>query len=479
MVYPHKDKSLTLPQANASRERQNADMTQRKAKLVALSTLMFLPCSLPAEPLYGKPGLMVLCPATWLGEMAPYVAARSADFDVRCIALEDAMAGEDGVDAPERLKKFLYRQWRDGRLHYALLVGDAANFPVRWMVLDRKTEAAYNYAFYASDLYYADLARDDGSFDDWNARRDGFHGGYFGEVRGEHIKDSPINYDEISYVPEIAVGRWPVGDATELRAVIAKTLEWDRRASSGPPKALVLHAGGWVDVRERLGAMANGLAAAGWQIERQFFGDEKPMPTPQTVVAAILGGLEMVLHAGHGNAESWDACLGPAERDALVAAPPAIYFSVGCGTAHFAVEPPYDSYLDIAGLLHRGTNNGEVFRAEPPPPAALQPGRLNSTGLGKRLVLMPRAGAVAYIGCNTGAQPCAVSLLEGFVKSVAEGASRVGDAWKDAVAYYWRAERLPDLVPTDDWYPPSIFFQGMKFMLFGDPTLGLPKPAAP
>ncbi|MCX7599218.1 MAG: C25 family cysteine peptidase [Armatimonadetes bacterium] len=426
-----------------------------------------------------RPGLVVVCPAAWLSEMAPYVAARSAEFDVQCVALEDAMAGEDGMDAPERLKKFLYRQWREGRLQYALLVGDAATFPVRWMVLDRKTEPAYNYAFYASDLYYADLAREDGTFDDWNAQRNGFHGGYFGEVRGEHIKDSPINYDGISYVPEIAVGRWPVGEVAELRAVIAKTIEWERRLLSGPPKALVLHAGGWVDVRERLGAMADSLATAGWQTERQFFGGEKPMPTPETVKAAILGGLEMVLHAGHGNAECWDACIGPAEREALAAASPAVYFSVGCGTAHFAVEPPYDPYLDAAGILHRGTNNGEVFRAEPPPPASLQPGRLNSTGLGKRLLLMPRAGAVAYIGCNTGAQPCAMSLLEGFVKSVAGGASRVGDAWKDAVGYYWRAEKLADLAPTDDWYPPSIFFQGMKFMLFGDPALSLPKTATP
>lgn len=28
-------------------------------------------------------------------------------------------------------------------------------------------------------------------------------------------------------------------------------------------------------------------------------------------------------------------------------------------------------------------------------------------------------------------------------------------------------------LPTAGWYPPSIFFQGMKFMLFGDPSLDL------
>jgi hypothetical protein len=87
---------------------------------------------------------------------------------------------------------------------------------------------------------------------------------------------------------------------------------------------------------------------------------------------------------------------------------------------------------------------------------------------------MPHGGAVAYVGCNTGAQPCALTLLEGFTQALAPaGAHRVGDAWRAAVTHYWDAEHLATLAPDDGWYPPSIFFQGMKFMLFGDPTLPL------
>jgi len=34
--------------------------------------------------------------------------------------------------------------------------------------------------------------------------------------------------------------------------------------------------------------------------------------------------------------------------------------------------------------------------------------------------------------------------------------------------------KLGSLTPgPDDWYPPGIFFQGMKYMLFGDPSLPL------
>lgn len=39
---------------------------------------------------------------------------------------------------------------------------------------------------------------------------------------------------------------------------------------------------------------------------------------------------------------------------------------------------------------------------------------------------------------------------------------------------YHQAEHLETLKPNNDWYPPSIFFQGMKYMVFGDPALRLP-----
>src|SRR6185295_10019590 len=150
--------------------------------------------------------------------------------------------------------------------------------------------------------------------------------------------------------------------------------------------------------------------------ERQLYGAQEGVPSPASVLKSLQTGVDLALHVGHGSDEGWHACLGPAERDALATARPAVFFSVGCSTGHFCAEAPYQAYLDDAGLAHRGTNNGEVFTAPPPPPAALQPGRFNSTGLGERLLRMPHGGAVAYVGCNTGAQPCALTLLEGFTQ---------------------------------------------------------------
>lgn len=445
----------------------------RHVVLVVLLTLLAIPAGARADD---RPGLVVIAPAAWEADLAPYVELRRQAFDVRVAALEDVLRTVEGVDAPERVKRFLWRGWRDHGVRYALLVGDSDTFPVRWMVLDRVHAPAFHTAFYASDHYYADVARDDGSFDDWNAATDGHHAGYFGEVTGEHGKAGPINLDRVSYVPEVAVGRWPVSTRDDLRAVIAKTVAWEARAV-GPRRALLVHMGGWVDARGAYGAWADTLAGAGWSVERRLFG-EGGEPKPAEVVAALKGGVELAFHAGHGSDETWHGCLGPRERAALAGAPTAVMFSVGCGTAVFSTQPPYEPYLDVHGLLQRGTNAGQVFTEPPPPPAALQPGRLDATGLGERLVRMPSGGAVAYIGCNTGAQPCALTLQEGFTAAVAGGARRLGDAWNAALAHYWRAQRLADLKPDAGWYPPSVFFQGMKFMVFGDPALPLPAAGA-
>lgn len=416
---------------------------------------------------------VVVAPGAWKDALAPLVAARSKERPTTFVALEDVVASSDGVDPPERLKRRLHRAWKDEGAGFVLLVGDASVLPVRFMTLDRATTPAFDTAFYPCDLYYADVARADGSFDDWNASRDGEHARYFGEVHGETHKNGPIDFDRVSYVPELALGRWPVTDVAALSALVAKTLAWTPSTS---PRALFAHADGWVDARERVRAMATPL---GRRVELQLYGDPATTPSPASIVAAWKRGeLDYAFHVGHGSNESWVSCLSRADLAQLDTLRPAILMSAGCSTAHWCVEPPYQPYVDEHGVRHRGTNAGEVFTSPPPPPAWLQPspdGTGDEGGFGEELVRLPHGGAIAYIGCATGAQPCALTLLEGFTRALPQAAT-VGDAWRDAIAHYHAAEKLAELRPTDDWYPPSIFFQAMKFELFGDPTLPLRPP---
>jgi len=73
-----------------------------------------------------------------------------------------------------------------------------------------------------------------------------------------------------------------------------------------------------------------------------------------------------------------------------------------------------------------------------------------------------------------------IRISNGFVRALADAKEpRLGDCWASAIRFYFEHEHLATLKPNDDWYPPSIFFQGMKFMLFGDPSLRMPNNQPP
>jgi hypothetical protein len=352
------------------------------------------------------------------------------------------------------------------------LVGDADVLPIRDMCLARITPTAFDYAFYPSDLYYADVAKENGSFEDWNGNKEGFHAGYFGEVRGEKNKSDPINYDQISYLPELALGRWPVNTPKEVEIVVKKTLAREKALSDDASAfkcGVFCCVPGWVDARKRMEQW--GMDLAGWNFERQFEGTSTP-PTTPNLVKSLNAGVGLVFHVGHGESWGWDRNihlrdLKNVKNDKALP----IVLSAGCSTAYHATLPPYQGYIDVKGVEHKGTDKGQVFKSPPPPPRCYQSGKFNQSSMGEMLVRGGSNGAVAYIGCNTGGQPCGITILEGFAKSVAKKPDqRLGEAWRDAIHYYHKTERLADLKPDAGWYPPSIYFQGMKYMLFGDPT---------
>lgn len=427
---------------------------------------------------------VVVAPRAFHPALKEFIAYKQQLMPTDLCSWEEIVDGSSGVDDAEKLKRYLYQQWREHQLGYALLVGDIDTLPVRYMALDRITPAAYDYSFYPSDLYYSDLARQDGSFDDWNARKDSFHATYFGEVRGEKNKNDEINFDKIDYRPDIAVGRWPVSTPEETRILATKTITCEKRwlaaNSNANPRSAFVSVGGWVDTRSQMDRW-RGKMTNFWRVDKAYYSDAKrPSGTPKPDHAAVRAffneGVDLVVHSGHGQPRAWEQCFSFEDLDRITNnSRLPVVISAGCSTAHFAPLPPYESYVDIHGVEHKGTDKKEVFTNPPPPPALYQRDRFNPTGLGEQILKGGPNGAVAYIGCNTGSHPCGLTLVEGFITALAASkAPRLGDCWTEAIRYYYEREHLATMQPNESWYPPSVFFQGMKFMLFGDPTFRLP-----
>jgi hypothetical protein len=285
----------------------------------------------------------------------------------------------------------------------------------------------------------------------------------------------------------LALGRWPVNTPQEVRTMVAKSIGFEKRiaaasAAASPSRfrGALIHNSGWIDSRWAMDEEAK-MLPKGWTIDRRYYSDDArksndPPPNQDEVVKLLNSGVDLMLHAGHGDNDQWEQSLRVSDLRRLKNAnclP--VMMSIGCNTAQFCALAPYEAYLDVHGVEHKGTYAGEVFKAPPPPPAAYQKGRFNSLGLGKELLRAGPNGAVAYIGCNTGGQPCALTLMDGFARSWGKDPSaRLGDCWMQAVSYYYDHEHLATLKPNGDWYPPSVFFQAMKYMVYGDPSLKLP-----
>lgn len=369
----------------------------------------------PLRPKQAKPAeLLIVAPQAFRASLVDYLRYKQAQMPTTLVTLESILKSTEGVDDPERLKRYLYNAWKTKHIGYVLLVGDADVMPVRYMTLDRVTPAAYDYAFYPSDLYYGDLAHEDGSFDDWNSHKDSFHYNYFGEVRGEKNKSDPINFDHISYHPKVAVGRWPVSTTDEVKLVAEKTMTYETGLQKGNKvernKAALFAVGGWVDMRGQMDGFVSMLSPR-WKTERYYYADAArrdgtPPPNEKQMIDLLNSGAGLVMHGGHGSDNTWDRCLSVINLDKLNNADRLpIMISAGCSTARFATLPPYEAYMDANGQTHKGTDAGEIFSSPPPPPACYQKGAFNPTGLGEQMLRHSRNGAVAYIDCNARGQP--------------------------------------------------------------------------
>jgi len=320
----------------------------------ALFGVLTITCACASES-----GLIVVAPRTFVPALRDFAAAKVAHLPTELVALEDILESSDGIDDAEKLKRYLYERWLGGKLAYVLLVGDADVLPVRYMVLDRVTPAAFDYAFYPSDLYYADLAKADGSFEDWNARQEDFHGGYFGEVRGEKNKSEAINFDQIDYLPDVAVGRWPVSTAAQARSLAQKSLAGEEERAARPyteRSVALIGAKGWIDTRPHFDALQSAIGS-GWKLERRLFEHQGKDRANETALVDLWNrGEDLILHAGHGLPDEWDQCFSAAALSRLGnGSRLPIVFSAGCSTAYFAALAPYDGYLDSKGLNHIGT----------------------------------------------------------------------------------------------------------------------------
>ena len=147
----------------------------------------------------------------------------------------------DGRDEPEQIKYFIKDAIETWGIQYVLFFGglkskiyakykDDINHgakgwyvPVRFSNFQYDADPSYNFTSgepgYLCDLYYADIYKEGGEFDDWDSNGNNI----FAEWSGDVVKD------ELDLYPDVAFGRLAVRNNKEAKDVITKIIDYEKQ----------------------------------------------------------------------------------------------------------------------------------------------------------------------------------------------------------------------------------------------------------
>ncbi|MFX1455094.1 MAG: C25 family cysteine peptidase [Promethearchaeota archaeon] len=133
-----------------------------------------------------------------------------------------------GKDDAEKIRNMIKSYYEKENIRWVLLAGDAQEdlIPIRKVYNPDvvrwgggRTESIPGEYYKPTDFYYADL---NGT---WNSDGD--------DNWGEAPQDNDHYLDEISWIPEVYVGRFPANNANELEIMVNKTIKYEKNPDIG------------------------------------------------------------------------------------------------------------------------------------------------------------------------------------------------------------------------------------------------------
>ncbi|MEM4308681.1 MAG: C25 family cysteine peptidase [Thermoplasmata archaeon] len=412
--------------------------------------------------------LLIIAPSMFNSTLAGFVAHKnSLGINTILVNLEDIPDYPEGRDLQEDMKLFIKYGKENLGIKYVILGGDADVLPPRYCYLPEVWSPVYpnenNYT--PCDLYYADLYTQNGSFCSWDANGNNVFGEFGNATTWTQFwSDS----DQIDGVPDVALGRLPAGNVTEMALIVNKIINYEAVNHTLEP---------WFNNITLIGG--NTFSGNGYEgeehcdyIYRSFMNgyrkitvyegsgtsDSPYFLNPENVTAAINNGSKFVAFACHGN------------------------YSY-LGTQEGGILPVYNSE-DIANLTNK--EKLPVITFFSCDSAGFDCG-VNYSGedcIAERFLLWENGGAIATIGSTrvTWVLSDANLVDSRFYEQCANETGLLGDCFREAIAnlsdlFYYR-----NFPSNDTYFPPnpSVYAVLVEHVLLGDPTLNLaPNPKIP
>lgn len=217
-----------------------------KQQLISLAsadiTITYTPPQTTIFPKSTIYNLVVITPEKFVSAVQPLTNHKDEHGIKTLIKSTESILQEyTGVDAPEQIKYFIKEARETYNTTYFLLIGglksqiyapprDDPNqgtkgwyVPVRYSNLYDifENDPVYDPGFLC-DLYYADLYKEGGVFDDWNSNDDNI-------IAARNCPGIPD--DEIDLYPDVMLGRFPCRNTFEVKSVVDKIITYESTAA--------------------------------------------------------------------------------------------------------------------------------------------------------------------------------------------------------------------------------------------------------
>jgi hypothetical protein len=140
---------------------------------------------------------------------------------------------------------------------------------------------------------------------------------------------------------------------------------------------------------------------------------------------------------------------------------------------YFRSRPMY--FMRHIDFRIRADEHRPINWRDRPEPAAIQPSERDTDSMAEEFLVKSKNGAIAYIGCYTGAQGWVINFIVRFFEEYVEMNQPVilGDLWKDAVKHYIRQDfpLIDGFLDAEDLSAATLFHTPNKMILLGDPSL--------
>jgi hypothetical protein len=221
--------------------------------------------------------LVIIAPSEFTADLQPLVDHKNS-IGVKTImkTTDEIYTQYTGVDKPEQIKYFIKDALESWGVKYVLLVGGLKSWlmgnprenmnygikdwrlPVRYSNMQSNGDPGYT-----SDLYYADIYKAGGVFDNWDSNSDGI----FAYHKGSGLKN-----DKLDLYPDVWLGRLPCRSNKEVQSVVDKIINYENKPldSSWFKKTIVVSGDGFLDQEDlNLEWNTNGLPTGEYTIYAQ------------------------------------------------------------------------------------------------------------------------------------------------------------------------------------------------------------------